>query len=110
MSSLRQLFMLQFDEPYFLDTNWHFGFNLFDQQRYYLGFTRQSKGGSLTWGYLLTDNLRMLPHLYLAGHLGHHRRPQQPIQWRPAQPLAPGVVGQTSSRRRGVVLACFVDP
>jgi outer membrane protein insertion porin family len=59
MSSLRQLFMLQFDEPYFLDTNWHFGFNLFDQQRYYLGFTRQSKGGSLTWGYLLTDYLRM---------------------------------------------------
>jgi outer membrane protein insertion porin family len=59
MSSLRQLFMLQFDEPYFLDSNWHFGFNLFDQQRYYLGFTRQSKGGSLTWGYLLTDSLRM---------------------------------------------------
>jgi outer membrane protein insertion porin family len=59
MSSLRQLFMLQFDEPYFLDTNWHFGFNLFDQQRYYLGFTRQSKGGSLTWGYLLTDNVRL---------------------------------------------------
>ena len=59
MSSLRQLFRLQFDEPYFLDTNWHFGFNLFDQQRYYLGFTRQSKGGSLTWGYLLTDYLRM---------------------------------------------------
>jgi outer membrane protein insertion porin family len=59
MSSLRQLFMLQFDEPYFLDTNWHFGFNLFDQQRYYLGFTRQSKGGSLTWGYLLSDTVRM---------------------------------------------------
>jgi outer membrane protein insertion porin family len=59
MSSLRQLFMLQFDEPYFLDTNWHFGFNLFDQQRYYLGFTRQSMGGSLTWGYMLTDSLRM---------------------------------------------------
>jgi outer membrane protein insertion porin family len=58
MSTLRQLFSLQFDEPYFLDTDWHFGFNLFDQQRYYLGFTRQSKGGSLTWGYLLTDHLR----------------------------------------------------
>jgi outer membrane protein insertion porin family len=59
MSSLRQLFMLQFDEPYFLDTKWHFGFNLFSQQRYYLGFTRQSKGGSLTWGYMLADYLRM---------------------------------------------------
>jgi outer membrane protein insertion porin family len=61
VSSLRQLYMLQFDEPYFLDTNWHFGFNLFSQQRYYLGFTRQAKGGSLTWGYMLTDYL----HLYL---------------------------------------------
>ena len=59
MSSLRQLFSLQFDEPYFLDTNWHFGFNLFSQQRYYLGFTRDSKGGSLTWGYMLTDSIRM---------------------------------------------------
>jgi outer membrane protein insertion porin family len=59
VSSLRQLYMLQFDEPYFLDTKWHFGFNLFSQQRYYLGFTRQAKGGSLTWGYLLTDYLRL---------------------------------------------------
>ena len=59
VSSLRQLYMLQFDDPYFLDTNWHFGFNLFSQQRYYLGFTRQSQGGSLTWGYLLTDYLRL---------------------------------------------------
>ncbi len=59
VSSLRQLYMLQFDEPYFLDTNWHFGFNLFSQQRYYMNFTRQAKGGSLTWGYLLTDYLRL---------------------------------------------------
>jgi outer membrane protein insertion porin family len=59
MSTLRQLFMLQFDEPYFLDTNWHFGFNVFDQARYYLGFTRKAEGGSLTWGYLLTDYLRL---------------------------------------------------
>jgi outer membrane protein insertion porin family len=59
VSSLRQLYQLQFDEPYFLDTNWHFGFNLFSQQRYYLGFTRQARGGSLTWGYLLTDYLRL---------------------------------------------------
>jgi len=59
MSTLRQLFSLQFDEPYFLDTDWHFGFNLFSQQRYYQLFTRQAKGGSLTWGYLLSDYLRM---------------------------------------------------
>jgi outer membrane protein insertion porin family len=58
ISGLRQLFLLQFEDPYFLDTNWTFGFNLFNQQRYYLSFTRRSVGGSLTWGYMLTDDVR----------------------------------------------------
>src|SRR5882762_3264611 len=35
LSSLRQLFLLQFEDLYFLDTNWTFGFTLFNQQRYY---------------------------------------------------------------------------
>jgi outer membrane protein insertion porin family len=59
VSGLRQLYMFQYEDPYFLDTNWTFGFNLFNQQRYYLGFTRKSTGGSLTWGYMLADNFRM---------------------------------------------------
>jgi outer membrane protein insertion porin family len=59
VSGLRQLYLIQFEEPYFLDTNWTFGFNLFKQQRYYSMFTRKSTGGSLTWGYMLADNLRM---------------------------------------------------
>jgi outer membrane protein insertion porin family len=59
VSGLRQLYMLQFEDPYFLDTNWTFGFNLFNQQRYYLGFTRKATGGSLTWGYMLADNFRL---------------------------------------------------
>jgi outer membrane protein insertion porin family len=59
VSGLRQLYMLQFEDMYFLDTNWTFGFNLFNQQRYYLGFTRKATGGSLTWGYMLSDNIRM---------------------------------------------------
>ena len=59
VSGLRQLYMLQFEDMYFLDTDWTFGFNLFNQQRYYLGFTRKSTGGSLTWGYLLTDYVRL---------------------------------------------------
>jgi outer membrane protein insertion porin family len=58
VSGLRQLYMLQFEDPYFLDTNWTFGFNLFNQQRYYLGFTRKATGGSLTWGYMLSDTIR----------------------------------------------------
>lgn len=59
VSGLRQLYMFQYEDPYFLDTNWTFGFNLFNQQRYYLGFTRKATGGSLTWGYMLADGLRM---------------------------------------------------
>jgi outer membrane protein insertion porin family len=58
VSGLRQLYMLQYEDPYFLDTRVTFGFNLFNQQRYYLGFTRKASGGSLTWGYMLADNLR----------------------------------------------------
>jgi outer membrane protein insertion porin family len=58
VSGLRQLYLLQFEDPYFLDTNWTFGFNLFNQQRYYLNFNRKATGGSLTWGYMLSDNIR----------------------------------------------------
>ncbi len=58
VSGLRQLYSLNYEDPYFLDTNWTFGFNLFNQQTYYLGFTRKATGGSLTWGYMLTDSIR----------------------------------------------------
>jgi outer membrane protein insertion porin family len=60
LSGLRQLFLLQFEDPHFLDTDWTFGFNLFNQQRYYRDFTRRSIGGSLTWGYEVTDDVRIL--------------------------------------------------
>jgi outer membrane protein insertion porin family len=60
ISSLRQLFLLQFQDLYFLDTNWTFGFNLFKQDRFLFSFVRSSKGGSLTWGYLLAEDLRLL--------------------------------------------------
>jgi outer membrane protein insertion porin family len=59
ISGLRQLFLLQFQDLYFLDTPWTFGFNLFNQQRYYFTFIRESIGGSLTWGYLLADDVRL---------------------------------------------------
>jgi outer membrane protein insertion porin family len=61
LSGLRQLFQLSFIEPYFLDTRWTFGFDLFNQFQYYPSFQRKTRGGSLTWGYMLVDNL----HLYL---------------------------------------------
>jgi outer membrane protein insertion porin family len=53
------VFLLQFEDPYFLDTNWTFGFQLFNQQRYYRDFTRRSVGGSLTWGYMIADDVRL---------------------------------------------------
>jgi outer membrane protein insertion porin family len=58
LSSLRQLFLLRFVEPYFLDTNWTFAFNLFNQSRGFLTFFRNSVGGSLTWGYPITFETR----------------------------------------------------
>jgi outer membrane protein insertion porin family len=60
LSSLRQLFLLQYQDLYFLDTNWTFGFNLFRQDRFLYSFVRSSKGFSLTWGYLLAEDLRLL--------------------------------------------------
>ena len=60
ISSLRQLFLLRFHDLYFLDTNWTFGFNLFKQDRILSSFTRSSRARSLTWGYLLAEDLRLL--------------------------------------------------
>src|SRR6185295_10156841 len=51
LSSLRQLFLLRFIEPYFLDTKWTFAFDLFNQSRIFGSFSRNSSGGNLTWGY-----------------------------------------------------------
>ncbi len=59
-SGLRQLYLLQFQDLYFLDTNWTFGFNLFKQDQFLFSFVRNSKGGSLTWGYLLAEDTRLL--------------------------------------------------
>ena len=67
LSSLRQLFLLQFQDLYFLDTNWTFGFNLFRQDQFLFSFVRSSKGGSLTWGYLLAEDTAPAAHLHARG-------------------------------------------
>jgi outer membrane protein insertion porin family len=54
LSSLRQLFLLRFIEPYFLDTMWTFGFDLYNQSIGFNTFFRNSSGGQLTWGYPLS--------------------------------------------------------
>ncbi|MBI4511615.1 MAG: outer membrane protein assembly factor BamA [Deltaproteobacteria bacterium] len=58
LSGVRQLFLLRFVEPYFLDTSWTFAFDLFNQARAFEGFQRDSTGGDLTWGYPLSYESR----------------------------------------------------
>jgi outer membrane protein insertion porin family len=58
LSSLRQLFLLRFVEPYFLDTMWTFGFDLYNQSIGFGTFFRNSSGGQLTWGYPLSYEAR----------------------------------------------------
>ncbi len=55
LSSLRQFFSLSFVEPYFLDTNWYFGFRVFNTQLDYFSFLRQASGGDITLGYEFAD-------------------------------------------------------
>jgi outer membrane protein insertion porin family len=58
LSSLRQLFLLRFVEPYLLDTRWTFGFDLYNQSQGFGTFFRNSDGGQLTWGYPLSYEAR----------------------------------------------------
>jgi outer membrane protein insertion porin family len=54
LSGLRQLFSLRFVEPYFFDTLWTFGVDLYNQTLLQTTFARNAYGGDLTWGYPLT--------------------------------------------------------
>jgi outer membrane protein insertion porin family len=58
ISSLRQLFLLRFVEPYFLDTQWTFAFDLYNQSRGFGTFFRNASGGTLTWGYPISYEAR----------------------------------------------------
>ena len=65
ISSLRQLFLLRFVEPYFLDSYWTFAFDVYNQSRYFAtavagstAFSRNATGGTLTWGYPLSYEAR----------------------------------------------------
>lgn len=58
LSGLRQLFLLRFSDPYFLDTQWTFAFDIFNQSRSFGQFTRNATGGNLTWGYPLSWEAR----------------------------------------------------
>lgn len=57
ISKLRQLFNVQFFDPYFLDSKWRFRFSVFNYEYVYTDFTRDSYGGSLGFGYPFTRDL-----------------------------------------------------
>ncbi|TNE49901.1 MAG: outer membrane protein assembly factor BamA [Deltaproteobacteria bacterium] len=65
LSGIRQLFQLQFIEPYFFDLPITFAFSAFNSQRdfrtlFTIGFVQTTTGGTLTFGYQLVDDLNLL--------------------------------------------------
>lgn len=58
ISSIRTLFNIQFAEPYFLDSDWSFAFELYNFDYLFQDFARRSRGGNLSFGYPITDELR----------------------------------------------------
>ena len=97
---------------------WTFGFDLFNQFQYYPSFQRKTHGGSLTWGYMLVDDLHLYLRYTLRTSRSPDRRPHGVPLGRPAhavparhpgQPAAPRVdlVGARSrSRTTPATTAC----
>src|SRR5262249_59897789 len=57
LSGVRRLFALHFVDPYFLDSQWTFGAELYNQTRSLGAYARTATGGALTLGYPLADHL-----------------------------------------------------
>jgi len=57
LGGVRQIFSLSFHEPYFFDTRWDFGINVYNQSVEYPDYSRRQSGGSFSWGYRFTDEL-----------------------------------------------------
>ncbi len=69
LSGIRQLVQLQFIEPYFFGTQWTAGFDLFKTVRQLSFFTRDSTGGSLTFGHPIGDYRLRLYAQYRADYV-----------------------------------------
>ena len=69
LSGIRQLAQLQFIEPYFFGTEWTFGLDLFKTVRQFSFFTRDSTGGSLTFGHPIFDYRLRLYAQYRADYV-----------------------------------------
>jgi outer membrane protein insertion porin family len=52
-----QLYNIGLSDPYFLDTNWTLGFDVYRSEREYNDYTRRVTGGDIKAGYKLSDQL-----------------------------------------------------
>ncbi len=59
LSSRRQLFVLSFENPHFLDSDWILGASGFRQVFQFTDFSRRSFGGNMTLGHHIFDNSTM---------------------------------------------------
>ena len=59
LSSLRSIFMLSFEEPYFLDTDFTLALDLYNYEILFFNFTRATKGVDLTFGRRLSTELKL---------------------------------------------------
>ena len=58
LGSRRQVLNASFFEPYFMDSDWSFGSDMYITERTYL-FRVKRTGGNLRWGYLVGDYTRL---------------------------------------------------
>jgi outer membrane protein insertion porin family len=75
LSSVRRLFALRLVDPYFLDSRWTLGTELYNQTTSLGAYARASTGGSVTLGYPLSDHLHgfltyRLENVGITGDLG----------------------------------------
>jgi len=56
VSDKTQTYYASYSDPYFLDSQWHFGIELYSNERYYIEFVDRRQGGALSLG-------RRVPHL-----------------------------------------------
>jgi outer membrane protein insertion porin family len=60
LSRLRRIFSLSYTDPYFLDTDWTFAFDLYNTLQIYGSlFDRRAFGGTLTGGYQIYEDMRV---------------------------------------------------
>lgn len=55
----RQFYTISYTDPYFLDSKWSLGGDLFNNSRSYLQYTQESIGGSVNAGYLVYLDTRV---------------------------------------------------